>query len=265
MSELYQVHLAKFEGPFDLLLFFIERDELDIYDIPIATITHDFIDYLHKLEKAQLEIAADFLVMAARLMRIKAQMLLPRPLVNDVGEIVDPRTELVQNLLEFRKYKSIVNSFQELEQLRNQLVSRGFVAQEARLVLHQFEPKDELLGLNLYQLLRVYKQVISARAIQARKPRHVIKRYPYDIDQVKRLVQELAIDSEKTSFTEIISIHPNRVFMVFVLMAILELVQEKKLRTVIHTYNHIEIYPVLASLLETTPAIITEEKMVVIE
>jgi segregation and condensation protein A len=265
MTELYQVHLAKFEGPFDLLLFFIERDELDIYDIPIAAITHDFIDYLHKLEKEQLEIAADFLVMAARLMRIKAQMLLPRPIINEIGEIVDPRTELVENLLEFKKYKEIINSFQELEQLRSQLISRGFVAQEAQLVLHQFEPKDELIGLNLYQLLRVYKQVITARAIQARKPRHVIERYPYDIDEVKVLVQQMAIESEKTTFTEVISIHPNRIFMVFVLMAVLELVQEKKLRTVVHTYNDIEIYPVLPSMLETKPAVITEKEVLVIE
>ena len=104
----FEIKLPLFEGPFDLMLFFIERDELDIYDIPISKITNDFLDYVHHLENLEIEVASDFILFAATLMKIKSRMLLPRPEVNEQGEVVDPRVELVRNLLEYKKYKSVV-------------------------------------------------------------------------------------------------------------------------------------------------------------
>ena len=109
MSETkFEIKLPLFEGPFDLLLFFIERDELDIYDIPIAQITQDFLDYLDHLEKMNVEVASEFILVAATLMRIKAKMLLPRPVIDQEGNEIDPREELVKHLLEYKKYKSVV-------------------------------------------------------------------------------------------------------------------------------------------------------------
>ena len=103
----FEVKIPLFEGPFDLLLFFIERDELDIYDIPISRITNDFLAYLKELEKLNMEVASEFILVAAKLMRIKAKMLLPRPQLDEEGNEIDPRNELVKHLLEYKKYKSV--------------------------------------------------------------------------------------------------------------------------------------------------------------
>ena len=94
---MYRVKLQEFEGPCDLLLFFIKRDELDIYDIPIARITKEFLEYLHYMQELDLEVAGDFIVMAAELMQIKVRMLLPRPVEDE--EEQDPRADLVRRLL----------------------------------------------------------------------------------------------------------------------------------------------------------------------
>ena len=101
----FEVKIPLFEGPFDLLLFFIERDELDIYDIPISQITDNFLDYLKHLEKMNIEVASEFILVAAKLMRIKAKMLLPRPQLDEEGNEIDPREELVKHLLEYKKSK----------------------------------------------------------------------------------------------------------------------------------------------------------------
>jgi segregation and condensation protein A len=96
----YEIKLPLFEGPFDLLLFFIERDELDIYDIPIYKLTTDFLEYLKHLEKMNMEVASEFIFVASTLMSIKAKMLLPRQELDEKGNEIDPREELVRHLLE---------------------------------------------------------------------------------------------------------------------------------------------------------------------
>jgi len=111
----FEIKLPLFEGPFDLMLFFIERDELDIYDIPISKITHDFLDYIQALESMEIEVASEFILFAATLMKIKSRMLLPRPELNEQGEEIDPREELIRNLLEYKKYKSVVEELSVLE------------------------------------------------------------------------------------------------------------------------------------------------------
>jgi segregation and condensation protein A len=103
MSEAYFIRLPQFEGPFDLLLFFIERDELDIYNIPINKITQEFLDYIHKLESLNIEMASEFILFVSTLMRIKAKMLLPRRELDASGNEIDPRQELVDKLLEYKK------------------------------------------------------------------------------------------------------------------------------------------------------------------
>src|SRR5450432_2024683 len=104
-NENFEIRLPLFEGPFDLLLFFIERDELDIYDIPISKIANDFLDYIHHLEIFNVELASEFILVAATLMRIKSKMLLPRPQLDEAGNEIDPREELIKHLLEYKKYK----------------------------------------------------------------------------------------------------------------------------------------------------------------
>src|SRR5690606_6854523 len=111
----FTVKLTQFEGPFDLLLYFIERDELDINNIPISKITHDFLDYIHQLENLNIDLASEFILVAATLMRIKAKLLLPRREVDEAGNEIDPREELVRRLLEYKRYKSIFEEMRMLE------------------------------------------------------------------------------------------------------------------------------------------------------
>ena len=110
---MYKVELDKFQGPLDLLLYFIRRDELDINDIPIAEITAEYLQIIEDMKAMNLSIAGEFILMAATLMRIKSKMLIPRAELDDLGEPIDPRTELVQQLIEYKKYKDIADNLSE--------------------------------------------------------------------------------------------------------------------------------------------------------
>ena len=110
---MHKVELDQFQGPLDLLLYFIRRDEIDIYDIPIAKITAEYLQIIEDMKSMNLSIAGEFILMAATLMRIKSKMLLPRPDLDELGEPIDPRTELVQQLIEYRKYKDIADNLSE--------------------------------------------------------------------------------------------------------------------------------------------------------
>src|ERR1700712_1173363 len=107
VEENFEIKLPQFEGPFDLLLFFIERDELDIHDIPIARIADDFLNYIHHMTSLNMELASEFIFVAATLMRIKAKMLLPRYAAEEEGSELDPKAELVRKLLEYKRFKLI--------------------------------------------------------------------------------------------------------------------------------------------------------------
>ena len=104
-TETYQIKLDEFEGPFDLLLFFIERDELDIYNIPITKITNDFLNFIHHSEKLNIELSSEFILFISTLMRIKAKMLIPRKEIDAQGNEIDPRQELINKILEYKKFK----------------------------------------------------------------------------------------------------------------------------------------------------------------
>ena len=106
-SQIYRVQIDQFEGPLDLLLYFIRRDEIDIYDIPISNITSEYLQVIEDMKSMNLSIAGEFILMAATLMRIKSKMLLPRPILDEDGEPIDPRTQLVGQLLEYQQYKDL--------------------------------------------------------------------------------------------------------------------------------------------------------------
>src|SRR5919205_2997641 len=117
-AQAYQIKLDQFEGPFDLLLFFIERDELDIYNIPITRITNDFLAYIHVQEKLNIELSSEFILFVSTLMRIKAKMLLPRKEIDAAGNEIDPRKELIDKILEYKRYKEAAAELAEKEALR---------------------------------------------------------------------------------------------------------------------------------------------------
>src|SRR6188472_3474072 len=121
-TETYQIKLPQFEGPFDLLLFFIERDELDIYNIPITVITKEFLNYIHNQEKLNIELSSEFILFISTLMRIKAKMLLPRKEIDASGNEIDPRQELVDKILEYKRFKESSLRMAEMEAHRMMMI-----------------------------------------------------------------------------------------------------------------------------------------------
>src|SRR6187402_1181520 len=160
-QENFEVKLPLFEGPFDLLLFFIERDELDIYDIPIATITNDFLAYIHQMETMNIEVASEFILVAATLMRIKSKMLLPRPQIDEQGNELDPREELVKHLLEYKKYKSVVDQFHKMEETELMKEKRGNLMKELRQLAESTNVEAELQDVDMFKLLTVFEKVLK--------------------------------------------------------------------------------------------------------
>src|SRR5690349_3654334 len=143
-QENFEIKLPLFEGPFDLLLFFIARDELDIYDIPIAKITNDLLEYIHHLETLNVEVASEFILVAATLMRIKSKMLLPRPQLDEKGNEIDPREELIRHLIEYKKYKSVIESFHKMEENELMKERRGNLMKELRSLAESTNVEAEL-------------------------------------------------------------------------------------------------------------------------
>ncbi|MCO6359756.1 condensin subunit ScpA [Roseivirga pacifica] len=225
----FEIKLPLFEGPFDLLLFFIQRDELDIHDIPIHQITKDFLDYMHHLEQMNVEVASEFILVAATLMRIKAKMLLPRPTLDDEGNEVDPREELVRHLLEYKKYKSVVEELANMENARSQKEARGNVVKELKKLAEGNNVEAELQNVDLYKLLRVYQSVLSRYEYEQKKPTHEVVQYPYSISVQRDFIMAKLVDSPKLSFEKLIAMEPNKIAVIFNFLSILDLLQMKKI------------------------------------
>lgn len=229
-STLFKIQLPQFEGPFDLLLFFIERDELDIYDIPIAKVTKDFLEYIQVMTQMDMEVAAEFILVAGTLMRIKVKMLLPRPEINEKGEEIDPREELVSRLLAYKKYKSVLEEWGQMEDDMLARVQRGFLATELKSIAKVENPIEDLSSLDAYTLLKIFQKVWERHEYEIKKPRHVIQQYPYKMDDIRQEIKEAILVEEKIEFVSFVMRNPNKIYFVFSFLAILELTQEKVIR-----------------------------------
>jgi len=207
------------------IYFFIERDELDIYDIPISKITDDFLSYLNELEKMNIEVASEFILVAATLMRIKAKMLLPRPQLDDEGNELDPREELIKHLLEYKKYKSVIKELAEMEDARALMNKRGNIVKELRSLAETTNVDAELQDLDLYKLLKVFGKVIKRFENEQQKPTHTVVPYPYTIDGQKKSIMQLLSQSKKVAFTEVILKNNDKIGVIFNFLAILDLLQ----------------------------------------
>ncbi len=219
----FEVHLPLFEGPFDLLLFFIERDELDIYDIPISKITNDFLDYLHHLDTLNVEVASEFILVAATLMRIKSRMLLPRPQVDEQGNEIDPREELIKHLLEYKKYKSVIDTFHKMEETELMREKRGNLMKELKVLAESSNVEAELQDVDLFKLMTVFEKVLKRFEAEKNKPVHEIIQYPYTIEDQKNYLLQEVKTRQRVSFTEIVDAYKTRIALIFNFLAILEL------------------------------------------
>lgn len=229
----YNIVLPQFEGPFDLLLFFIERDELDIYDIPIATITNNFLDYIQEMETLNIDMASEFIVVAATLCRIKAKLLLPRKELDEEGNEVDPRGELVQQLLEYKRYKGILDDLKVLEETRSKRNERGNASSELKQLAQKALVDAELESLNLFKLLQTFEKVVERFEDRKKIRVHRVVRYNYTIEDQKNFVRNLVLREEKSDFKMIFKDCENRIHALFNFLAILELIQLEEVGIVV--------------------------------
>ncbi len=225
----FEIRLTHFEGPFDLLLFFIERDELDIYDIPIAKITDDFLNYIHQMQELNIELASEFILVAATLMRIKAKMLLPRKEVDLQGNEIDPRQDLVERLLEYKRYKGVLATMSSLESEQLQREKRGHTALELAQLQQELGAEQELLSLDLYGLLKAFQKVMSRFEERENAPKHVVVPYPYTIEAQRNYLLELIATRKKVTFNEVFTGFPDKMKAIFTFLALLELLQLQQL------------------------------------
>ena len=226
----YEIKLPLFEGPFDLLLFFIERDEIDIMDIPISKITNDFFEYISDLERMNIEVASEFIVVAATLMRIKSKMLLPRLSLDEEGYEIDPREELVAHLIEYKKYKSVISEFSDLEDSRLSKKIRGNLESEVGTIAERAKVESELQDIDLYKLLVVFQNVLSKYENEKNKPKHQIFEYPYTITEQKKFLINLLKSKSKISFIRLVEDNPLKILVIYNFLAMLELIQESKIK-----------------------------------
>lgn len=228
MSEQdFSVKLPVFEGPFDLLLFFIERDELDIYNIPIAKITDDFLAYIQQLNALNMELASEFIYVAATLMRIKAKMLLPRPDLDEEGNELDLKKDLVLRLLEYKRFKDISEDFKTLEDQRFYQEKRGNIHDDTSLLINQTETVEDLSTLNLYKLLKTYQKVMGNYFIRTDEVKHTVEQYPYSIEEQKIQIANLLSINEQLDFKNLLALSKDKVQFVYNFLAVLEMLQQQ--------------------------------------
>lgn len=229
----YQIKLPQFEGPFDLLLFFIERDELDIYNIPITKIINDFLEYVHKQESVNIELSSEFILFISTLMRIKAKMLLPRKELDEQGNEIDPRQELVDKILEYKKFKEASAQMAEMEARRMLMVKRGNIQKELSQIGEESGEGTEIQTITLFKLMKSFEKVMLKLHDRVNKPIHTVVRYDYTMETSRDAMLSLAQRQKTVSFEKIFEDCENRVHAIFLFLSLLELVQQKFLKIII--------------------------------
>jgi len=221
IEKTYRVKLSDFEGPLDLLLFFIKRDELDIYDIPIAMITKEFLEYLQYLKELNLDIAGEFIVTAAELMRIKVQMLLPRP-EGEGEEEFDPRAELVRRLLEYKRWKEMAELLERKQLHQRKLAYRGNFESDPKIMEAETD-EDLLRDVTLFDLIASFQHAVNK---MPRKHVHEINKLNVSLDDQIGFIINLFKDKVEVSFYEIALAMTEKIRIVVTFIAILELMKQ---------------------------------------
>ena len=214
---MYKIKLDQFEGPLDLLLFFIKRDELNIYDIPISRITGEFLEYVNLIKLMDLEVAGDFILMASTLMHIKVRMLLPRE-VDERGEEIDPRADLIKALLEYKKYKEVAEDLTFFESSQRKISFRGDFSEDAM----ESPPEFEILlkNISVYDLAKAFK-----KAIDGIKPQvvHEVKKINISIEEQVQYILSRIAEKGEIHFLSLIHGMREKIRLVITFVALLEL------------------------------------------
>lgn len=222
----YKVRLDQFEGPLDLLLFFIQRDELDVYDIPISSITDEYLSYVRVMEQIDLDGVGDFLYLAAMLIQIKARLLLPNTEVDEDGEPIDPRTELVERLLEYIRYKEAAAELSGRLEQRAELFTRPSAAADRAAII----PDPDLLADGtVFDLVAALKRVLSRAGAEQT---HAVEGEAYTIEEQQAFVRTALVRVGVVSFVELVD-RRSKPFIITTFLAILELSRQGEIRILI--------------------------------
>ncbi|HEU4609891.1 MAG TPA: segregation/condensation protein A [Chitinophagaceae bacterium] len=223
----YHIHLPQFEGPFDLLLFFIERDELDIYNIPITRIINDFLDYIHNQEKLNIELSSEFILFVSTLMRIKAKMLLPRKELDEQGNEIDPRLELVNKILEYKRFKEAAAEMAEMEAIRMLMVRRGNLQKELTNIGEETGEGTEIQAITLFKLMKAFERVMKKMEQRNLRPVHTVVQYNYTMEESREYMLDTVKREKHMSFEKIFDVCNDRLQAIFLFLSMLELIQAR--------------------------------------
>jgi segregation and condensation protein A len=220
---LYKIHLDHFEGPLDLLLFFIKRDELNVYDIPIHKITQEFLEYVNLIKFLDLEIAGDFILMASTLMHIKVRLLLPKE-IDEKGVEIDPRAELVARLLEYKRYKEMSEELGFYESNQRKVSFRGNFSEDPK----ESPPEYDILlkNVNVFDLAKVFKSVLDS---VKKEVFHEIKKVPVSIEDQMNFVLAKLEEHKELHFLSIVDEIREKIRLVVTFIALLELTKMGKI------------------------------------
>jgi len=254
---MYKVQLKNFEGPLDLLLFFIKRDELNIYDIPIAHITREFLDYIRLMEELDLDVASEFIYMASLLMSIKARMMLPQEQEDDDElDEHDPRYELVQKLLEYKRYKEMSEKLAVIDDETRQKYFRGYHDAD------DVETKasgEALKDVTLFDLMSAFRKVLSD--IKKQNSYHRVEKVESTVEQQTDFVMKELQKRGRLSFRVLCKEIGTRIVIVVTFLAVLEMLKEQQINLFVEdspTDFYIDLKPVeeiIGSETNTKPVI----------
>jgi segregation and condensation protein A len=237
-DEVLRIQLEKFEGPFELLLYLIKTQEIDIFDIPIVKITEQYLRFLDLMRGENLDVTGEFLVMAATLIQIKSRMLLPDDVYDEEEEIEeDPRLELVQKLLEYRRYRDIAAAFQELEAKREHWFARNVAVD-----LQPEKDAEEYLEVDLYDLIEAFRGFLRFFSDDLF---HTVRLEGVSVDEKVGLIEDLLAEQGSIAWTDLFKECRSRIEVVCYFLAILELCRMGKVRVHQHgLFDEIRLFPV---------------------
>jgi segregation and condensation protein A len=216
---MYKVRLNQFEGPLDLLLFFIKRDELNIYDIPIASLTKEFLEYVNLIKILDLEVAGDFILMASTLMHIKVRMLLPRE-IDEKGEEIDPRADLIKALLEYKRYKEMSEELSYFESNQRKRKFRGNFSEDLKEAPNEYNIL--LKNVSIYDLAKAFKYAIEQIK---NEPVHQIQKLNVSIDEQIEFIENKLKEYSELHFLKLVEELHEKLRIIVTFIALLEMVK----------------------------------------
>lgn len=220
----YRIKLNQFEGPFDLLVYLIEHAQMNIYDIRVCEITAQYVDCIEEMKRQDISVGSEFMVLAAMLIELKSRMLLPRRPKEEASEPEDPRKELVQRLLEYKKFREAARLLQHQEEAMLEVYSKP----QEDLSEYEGEPK-EVLNMDFNQFVRAFRQLLirTRRLEEVKKTYAKIERERVSVEHRIQEIQDCLIEKKKLTFQELLTEDSSRYDVVVTFMSVLELLKQR--------------------------------------